>query len=85
MTEGQLHRYHFKVVVIGDSQVGKTTLIKKFTRGTFDKDYVKTIGAQFSVFDSEIEGNITKLEIWLIGPHEEFHDLYPGFFRETRA
>ena len=49
-------RFRFKVTVIGDGRVGKSSLIKKFTQGSFKKDYVKTIGAQFSVFNKEIEG-----------------------------
>jgi len=47
-------KFKFKITVIGDGMVGKTSLIKKFTKGTFGQDYVKTIGAQFSVFDKEI-------------------------------
>ncbi|MFX1455618.1 MAG: hypothetical protein ACFFDB_09620, partial [Promethearchaeota archaeon] len=38
-------KYRFKITVIGDGQVGKTSLIKKFTQGSFVKDYVKTLGA----------------------------------------
>jgi len=45
----------FKITVIGDGRVGKTSLIKKFTLGTFETNYVETIGAQFSKFDKEIE------------------------------
>ncbi|MFX0104600.1 MAG: hypothetical protein ACFE75_03805, partial [Candidatus Hodarchaeota archaeon] len=41
----------FKITVVGDGKVGKTSLIKKFTKGTFKKDYIKTIGAQFSIYD----------------------------------
>ncbi len=42
--------FRFKIVVIGDGAVGKTSLIKKYTKGTFEKDYIKTIGAQFSKY-----------------------------------
>ncbi|MFX0146057.1 MAG: hypothetical protein ACFE9C_18465, partial [Candidatus Hodarchaeota archaeon] len=37
MTSAQ--KFRFKISVIGDGQVGKTSLIKKFTQGTFEKDY----------------------------------------------
>ncbi|MFW9894419.1 MAG: hypothetical protein ACFFD7_01285 [Candidatus Thorarchaeota archaeon] len=47
-------KFRFKVSVVGDSNVGKTTLMKRFTRGSFRKDYSKTRGAQFSSFDHEI-------------------------------
>jgi GTPase SAR1 family protein len=47
----------FKITVIGDGAVGKTSLIKKYTQGSFQKDYIKTIGAQFSKYNEEINGN----------------------------
>ena len=49
--------YGFKVIVVGDIKVGKTSLIKQYTLGSSNKDYVKTIGAQYSVYDKEVEGN----------------------------
>lgn len=51
------NKYTFKVSVIGDGRVGKTSLIKKFTKGSFQTDYIKTIGAQFSVFDKKVNGD----------------------------
>jgi len=47
MKESQ--KFRFKVIVIGDGTVGKTSLIKKFTKGSFQKEYIKTLGAQFSI------------------------------------
>ena len=54
------------IIVIGDGAVGKTSLIKKYTKGSFAKDYIKTIGAQFSKYDEDIEGNNIKLFFCLI-------------------
>ena len=54
----------FKITVIGDGAVGKTSLIKKYTQGSFQKDYIKTLGAQFSKYDEEIDGNNVKLFFW---------------------
>ena len=39
---------HFEIAVIGDSGVGKTSIMEKFTQGNFDNDHDKTIGARFS-------------------------------------
>ncbi len=78
-------KYRFKITVIGDGQVGKTSLIKKFTQGSFVKDYVKTLGAQFSKFDKEIEGDEARLIFWDIAGQEDFRFLLPTFYRESNA
>ena len=49
--------YKFKITVVGDPSVGKTTLVKKYTTGSFQKDYIATLGAQFSKYEEIIEGN----------------------------
>ncbi len=78
-------KFRFKITVIGDGQVGKTSLIKKFTQGSFVQDYVKTLGAQFSKFDKEIEGDETRLIFWDIAGQDDFRFLLPTFYRESNA
>jgi len=78
-------KYRFKITVIGDGQVGKTSLIKKFTQGSFVKDYVKTLGAQFSKFDKEIDGDETRLIFWDIAGQDDFRFLLPTFYKESDA
>ena len=78
-------KFTFKVIVIGDGRVGKTSLIKKFTKGKFQEDYIKTIGAQFSKFEAEISGDTIKLLFWDIAGQDEFFFLHPTFYRESRA
>jgi Ras-related protein Rab-23 len=77
--------FGFKITVIGDGGVGKTSLIKKFTKGTFDKDYIKTTGAQFSRFDKEIDGDVINLIFWDIAGQDDFKFLHPLFYKESRA
>jgi len=77
--------FKFKITVIGDGGVGKTSLIQKFTNDTFIEDYIKTIGAQFSVFDKEIEGDNVKLLFWDIAGQDDFNFLRPAFFNDSRA
>lgn len=78
-------KYGFKITVIGDGGVGKTSLIKKFTQGAFEKDYIKTIGAQFSKYDKEIEGDKIRLIFWDIAGQDDFLFLRPSFYRESEA
>jgi Ras-related protein Rab-23 len=78
-------RYIFKITVIGDGEVGKTSLIKKFTKGSFKEDYIKTIGAQFSKYDKNIDNDEITLFLWDIAGQDEFHFLRPSFFKESKA
>ncbi|MHA2391953.1 MAG: Rab family GTPase [Promethearchaeota archaeon] len=70
---------------IGDAAVGKTSLIKKYTKGSFEKDYIKTIGAQFSKYDEEIEGDNCKLFFWDIAGQREFDFMRPTFYKGSKA
>ncbi len=75
----------FKITVIGDGAVGKTSLIKKYTQGSFQKDYIKTIGAQFSKYDEDIEGANVKLFFWDIAGQAEFMFMRPTFYKGSKA
>lgn len=77
--------FKFKIVVIGDGGVGKTSLIKKFTHGSFQKDYIKTIGAQFTRYEEEINGDTISLLFWDIAGQGNFDFLNPLFYKESRA
>ncbi|MBD3216340.1 MAG: GTP-binding protein [Candidatus Lokiarchaeota archaeon] len=74
----------FKISVIGDGGVGKTSLIKRYTKDTFQKDYIKTIGAQFSRFSKNIDGNKVHLIFWDIAG-QDFLFLHPLFYKESKA
>jgi len=78
-------KYTFKITVVGDGQVGKTSLIQKFTEGNFQEEYIKTIGAQFSVYEMEIEGDFVTLFFWDIAGQDEFHFLRPSFYKDSKA
>jgi len=76
---------NFKISVVGDGRVGKTSLIKKFTQGGFEADYIKTIGAQFSVYFKEINEDKIKLLFWDIAGQDDFNFARPSFFKNSRA
>ena len=74
-----------KVTVIGDGGVGKTSLIQKFTQGKFQTDYIKTIGAQLTHYETEIDGYKIELLFWDIAGQSNFHFLRPSFYRSSKA
>ena len=75
----------FKITVIGDSAVGKTSLIKQYTKGSFENEYISTIGAQFSIYNEEIDGDKCKLFFWDIAGEKEFKFLRSQFYLKSRA
>ena len=87
-----IHDYIFKVVVIGNGAVGKTSLIKRFTKGEFNKEYIKTLGAQFSRYEVVLndfggtEGKIrAKLFFWDIAGQKDFSFMRPTFYNGAKA
>ncbi|MFX1320206.1 MAG: Rab family GTPase [Promethearchaeota archaeon] len=80
-----VEKFRFKITVIGDGQVGKTSLIQKFTKGSFQEDYIKTIGAQFSVYDKVIKEDKIRLLFWDIAGQDSFNFLRPSFFKNSVA
>lgn len=84
MNESHL-KFVFKITVIGDGGVGKTSLIKKYTEGTFEEDYISTVGAQFSFYDVKIDGDECKLYFWDIAGQKEFEFLRSDFYEESKA
>ena len=78
-------KFRFKITVVGDIEVGKTSLIKQYTQGSFKTDYVKTLGAQFSVIDKEMEGNKVRCLFWDIAGGQAFHFLHQSFFKKSKA
>ena len=77
--------FRFKIAVVGDVAVGKTSLIKKYTKGTFEKDYVKTMGAQLSKYNKEINGDMIRLIFWDIAGQDDFNFLHHLFYKEAKA
>ena len=58
-----------KILIIGESGVGKSSLLLRFTDDVFDKELSATIGVDFKVKTLSIDGNTTKLAIWVFFFH----------------
>jgi small GTP-binding protein len=80
-----MSKFKHKITVIGDGFVGKTSLISKFTQGGFQEEYIKTIGAQFSEYIVERNGDRWELFFWDIAGQDEFHFLRPAFYKSSMA
>jgi small GTP-binding protein len=83
MTDSE--KFGFKITFIGDGGVGKTSLIKKYTKGIFEKEYIKTLGAQFSNYDKILNNDKIRLIFWDIAGQDDFRFLHPLFYKGSRA
>jgi Ras-related protein Rab-11A len=71
----------FKVVVVGDSAVGKTSLSMRYATNTFQYEYIKTIGSNFFLRDLHVDDQQTRLLIWDLAGDEFFGQIRPIFYQ----
>ena len=77
--------YLFKIVLIGDSGVGKSNLLSRFTRNEFNLESKSTIGVEFATKSIQAEGKTIKAQIWDTAGQERFQSLGVGFYRGADA
>ncbi|CAF3339704.1 unnamed protein product [Rotaria sp. Silwood1] len=70
-----------KILIIGESGVGKSCLLLRFTDDTFHTEMPATIGVDFKVKQLEVDENRVKLAIWDTAGHERFRTLVPAYYR----
>jgi len=76
----------FKVLLIGDAGVGKSSMLLRFTENTFDEDLGATIGVDFKVKVVEAEGGKRiKLTLWDTAGHERFRTLTSSYYRGAQG
>lgn len=66
-----------KVGMIGDAQIGKTSLMVKYVEGTFDEDYIQTLGVNFMEKVVSIRNTDITFSIWDLGGQKEFVNMLP--------
>jgi small GTP-binding protein len=65
-------RFMFKVSIIGDYAVGKTSLIKRYMTNSFDEAYKATLGAAISTFKTTVNGSSISLQVWDLAGQTSF-------------
>lgn len=74
-----------KVVVVGNGAVGKSSMIQRYCKGIFTRDYKKTIGVDFLERQIEIEGEDVRLMLWDTAGQEEFDAITKAYYRGAQA
>ena len=73
--------YLFKVVLIGDSGVGKSNLLSRFTRNEFSLESKSTIGVEFATRSIEVDGKTIKAQIWDTAGQERYRAITSAYYR----
>ncbi|WPK27520.1 hypothetical protein PUMCH_004911 [Australozyma saopauloensis] len=75
------YEYLYKIVLIGDSGVGKSNLLSRFTRDEFNLESKSTIGVEFATRTLEIDGKRVKAQIWDTAGQERYRAITSAYYR----
>lgn len=73
--------YLFKLVLIGDSGVGKSNLLSRFTKNEFNLESKSTIGVEFATRSLNIDGKVIKAQIWDTAGQERYRAITSAYYR----
>ncbi|TRZ02823.1 hypothetical protein DNTS_026432 [Danionella cerebrum] len=80
-TRDDEYDYLFKVVLIGDSGVGKSNLLSRFTRNEFNLESKSTIGVEFATRSIQVDGKTIKAQIWDTAGQERYRAITSAYYR----
>lgn len=72
--------YMFKVVLIGDSSIGKSSILLRFSDDEFQDSYITTIGVDFKIKTIDVDGKLVKLQIWDTAGQERFRTISRAYY-----
>eukprot|EP00291_Cryptomonas_curvata_P010234 CAMPEP_0172202226 /NCGR_PEP_ID=MMETSP1050-20130122/30514_1 /TAXON_ID=233186 /ORGANISM="Cryptomonas curvata, Strain CCAP979/52" /LENGTH=217 /DNA_ID=CAMNT_0012880113 /DNA_START=83 /DNA_END=736 /DNA_ORIENTATION=+ len=81
MSKDDEYDYLFKVVLIGDSGVGKSNLLSRFTRNEFNLESKSTIGVEFATRSIQVDGKTLKAQIWDTAGQERYRAITSAYYR----
>ena len=79
--EGTPYDYMFKLVLIGDSEVGKSQLLLWFTKDTFKRQTHATIGVEFATQNVEVQDVKVRAQIWDTAGQERYRAITNTYYR----
>lgn len=75
----------YKILIIGDSAVGKSSILLQFSDQTFSDNYVSTIGVDFKIRTLDVDGKQVKLQIWDTAGQERFQSIVANYYHGSHA
>ena len=77
--------YSFKFILVGDTGVGKTSVIGRFVENKFDPNHEYTVGVEFACKDIVVSNKVIRLQIWDTAGQEEFKAMTRSYYRSSAA
>ncbi|XP_054888591.1 ras-related protein Rab-19 [Poeciliopsis prolifica] len=75
----------FKIILVGDSDVGKTCMVQRFKSGIFIEKQQNTIGVDFTVRTLDIDGKKVKMQVWDTAGQERFRTITQSYYRSAHG
>ncbi|KAM3609165.1 uncharacterized protein V6R79_010621 [Siganus canaliculatus] len=75
----------FKIILVGDSDVGKTCVVQSFKTGIFMEKQQNTIGVDFTVRTLDIDGKRVKMQVWDTAGQERFRTITQSYYRSAHG
>ena len=89
MSEKKDYKYLFKILILGDSFVGKTNMLKRFLHNDFDSTNKETVGVEFDSKNITLEENgkeeIVKAQIWDTAGQERYRSLTKAYYKGAKG
>lgn len=76
-----MNRNMFKLITVGETCVGKTCMIMRYTERSFTESFLTTVGVDFKVKELNIDSNPIRIQIWDTAGQEQFHTITKSYFR----
>ena len=84
-TKNKDYDYIFKLVLIGDTCVGKSCILVRFSDDIFDDNYVTTIGVDFRFKTMVVKNKVVKIQIWDTAGEERYRSITTAYYRGAAA
>lgn len=82
MIAGEMdYDYLFKIILIGDSGIGKSAILFRFADDIYSDNYISTIGVDFKIKTILLNGKMVKLQIWDTAGQERFRTITTSYYR----
>ena len=85
MEENDKYDMIFKIILVGDTGTGKTNILSKYAKNSFESNSKPTVGVEFFSKRININGKFIKMQIWDTAGQERYRSIVSGYFKDTKG